>query len=365
MELNKQNQTAGDNAHQSQIENVNQITVLQGITEERAREIFQEMNRQAMANYTQDAYTEAIRRVRILEKLVMDRTEKVDGMLDAFRDPAFQILLAEAQKRAAATEREADYELLSELLVCHVQKGKNKINRAGINRAVEIVGDIDTSALCALTVAYSAEAFVPASGNITKGLSALNDLFEKVMYDDLPAGNEWIDHLELLGAVRISAFGSMGKIHEHYAKKLNGYTCAGIKKDSDDYERTVSILNEANVDTKIVVNHELLDGYVRLSIMSEEQIDDLTYESKANRVPISKEEKQALKQICSMYVKDIGIIEAVNRAFAEQWSMFPAWVKLSEWWDGLKQPFRVTQLGRILAYTNAKRCEPHLPDFID
>ena len=82
------------------------------------------MNKQAMASYTQDAYGEALRRIGKLENLVMKKANEVDGVLEAFSDPAFQILLAEAQKRAAATEREVDYQLLSELLVCHVQKGK-------------------------------------------------------------------------------------------------------------------------------------------------------------------------------------------------------------------------------------------------
>ena len=51
-----------------------------------------------MAHYTQDAYAEALRRIAILENSVMKRAEEVDGVIEAFGDPAFQILLAEAQK---------------------------------------------------------------------------------------------------------------------------------------------------------------------------------------------------------------------------------------------------------------------------
>ena len=196
MEISKQNQTAGDNAQQVQVGDVTNLTIVNGITEQRARDIFREMNQQAVANYSQDAWAEALRRIRILETLVMEKVEKMDDVLVAFGDPAFQVLLAEAQKRAAATEREVDYKLLSELLVCHVKKGACRINRAGINRAVEIVGDIDTTALCALTVAHAFESFFPNTGEILNGLWLLDNMFKKLMYEDLPTGNRWLDHLD-------------------------------------------------------------------------------------------------------------------------------------------------------------------------
>jgi len=41
--------------------------------------------------------------------------EEVNGALEAFADPSFQILLVEAQKATVSTERSADYDLLSEL----------------------------------------------------------------------------------------------------------------------------------------------------------------------------------------------------------------------------------------------------------
>lgn len=44
MEISRQNQTAGDNAQQVQVGNATNLTIVNGITEQRARDIFREMN---------------------------------------------------------------------------------------------------------------------------------------------------------------------------------------------------------------------------------------------------------------------------------------------------------------------------------
>lgn len=122
MESSKQIQKAGDGSHQLQMVNP---TFNIGITEERAREIFSEMNAIARQNYTQDAYELAMKRVGMFEELLMNKIEQVDGMLEAFRDPSFQFLLVEAQKRAAASDRESDFEMLTELLAHRVEKNSD------------------------------------------------------------------------------------------------------------------------------------------------------------------------------------------------------------------------------------------------
>lgn len=152
MESSKQIQKAGDGSHQVQMVNP---TLNVGITEERAREIFSEMNAIARQNYTQDAYELAMKRVGMFEELLMNKVEQVDGMLEAFRDPSFQFLLVEAQKRAAASDRECDFEMLTELLAHRVEKNSDRKAKASISKAVEIVDQIDDDALCGLTLVYA------------------------------------------------------------------------------------------------------------------------------------------------------------------------------------------------------------------
>ena len=174
MENSKQSQKAGENSQQYQAET---IIINQGVTEERVRAIFSELIPSALQAYTSDAYALANQRIGKLEDHVWPKLDKVDGLLQSFADPAFQILLRKAQQAAAASEREDDYALLSELLVCHVQKGSDRKNRAGISRAIEIIDQIDNDALCALTIHYAITNFRPITGKCIEGLQVFNSIF--------------------------------------------------------------------------------------------------------------------------------------------------------------------------------------------
>lgn len=142
MEEVNQLQKAGKDSHQIQIGNV--IINSAGITEERARAVFNEMIPQALANYTEEAQKIATERVNKLEERIMPQINQVEGLLPAFADPAFQVLLRKAQQKAAITERENDYDLLTELLVCHVQKGNDILmqNDAFLNYQIFLSSNI-------------------------------------------------------------------------------------------------------------------------------------------------------------------------------------------------------------------------------
>ena len=199
--INKQSQKGGDQSTNIQAE---QMVVHVGIDEKRAREVFQEMNLQLRQDYTQEALEVANARVSEFENSLMPKMEKVDGALEAFADPSFQLLLVDAQKTAASTERPADYDLLSELLVHRFKEGDNRIARAGISLAVDVVDKVSDEALLGLTVAHAVNSFQPVTGDINQGLDVLNDLFGKVIYGELPLGDDWLDHLDILNAVRLS-----------------------------------------------------------------------------------------------------------------------------------------------------------------
>ena len=48
----------------------------------------------------------------------------------------------------------------------------------------------------------------------------------------LPTDNSWIEHLEILDTIRINSMGHFLSLEEFYSKVLEGYTLAGIRKDS-------------------------------------------------------------------------------------------------------------------------------------
>ena len=361
MTNNKQVQKAGDGSYQIQTEN---ITINTGITEQRAREIFREMYQIAKQNYTKDAYEIACKRVKMFEDLLMTKVEQVDGMLESFRDPSFQFLLVEAQKKAAASEREPDYALLCELLATRVQRKQERKIRAGISRAVQIVDEIDDDALCALTVIYSISKFIPQSSLVADGLNTLNEFYGSIITQSLPIGEEWIDHLDILGAFRKSPLGSMPKLEQYFIKKFDGYVCIGIEKDSPNHIKAMEILKQIHLSDSFLVDNELLDGYVRISVTNKNTIDELIVIRGNTPSPIWEEEKTALKQIYELYVNDTNLQNQVNERFIELLDSYDILRTLRAWWNSFSIAFDITMVGALLAFTNAKRCYPELPDML-
>lgn len=359
-------QKAGEGSQQLQ---AGTMIVNVGIDEKRAREIYQEMNLQLRKDYSQEAFEIASSRILDFENKLMPKMEAVDGALEAFADPSFQLLLVEAQKTAAATERPADYDLLAELLLHRFQKGENRVTRAGISRAVEIVDEISDDALLGLTVFHSVSFFSPVSGDVMQGLRTLNDLFGKIIYGSLPIGNDWLDHLDILDAVRISSIGGLKKIDQIYPKKLAGYIELGIEKESESYNKALEILKANGLAPNILVPHPLNSDFVRMNIQNREQIDStalqkLIIQNKQPsilEIPTSEAQKKAMNSIYDLYKQDAAIKQKNTKQLMEEWNKLPNLKKLREWWDKLSSGIQITSVGRVLAHSNAQRCDKNLP----
>lgn len=363
---NKKIQNGGEN---SQLMQADSMVVNLGIDEKRAREIYQEMNLQLKKDYTQEAFEVANSRVTEFENSLMPKMEEVDGALEAFADPSFQLLLVEAQKTAAATERPADYDLLSELLIHRFKKGENRVTRAGINRAVEIVDNISDDALLGLTVSHAVTTFYPVSGEIHQGLDVLNDLFGKLLYGELPTGTDWLDHLDILDAARINSFGSKKKVQQYYPEVLAGYVEVGIEKESESYNQAVEILNNENLPLNILAVHPFNDNFLRINVTSKSDISSLRLRHQVNNngniihipVPLSEQQKTAINSVYELYKKDENIKQANIKKFMEEWDKRPNLKILREWWDNIGAGFQITSVGKVLAHSNAQRCDKTLP----
>lgn len=363
MEINKQSQTAGDNSQQWQLGNVTNLTVVNGITEQRAREIFHEMNEIARRDYTSDAYEVALKRVTMFESLLMEKVQKVDGILEEFADPSFQYLLADAQRRAAASEREADYTTLTELLESRVKHKENRKIRAGISQAVRIVDEIDDDALCALTVYYFYKRIIPLAGICKDGLDCLEACAKKLLETNLPYGNTWLDHLELFNAIRRIYFTSQPKLEETLYRNLSGYICVGINKSSDIYTKAVDLLSKYELPANILVDHELLEGYVRIPVSCMDQLEKIRMDSGTSS--IERQQISALSQIWSYYSKDKTLLEKVKKNFLSELQKRPTLNRIKMWWNSIPMEMEITQVGAVLAHANARRLDSSVPDFLE
>lgn len=365
--INKQSQEAGDNSQQWQANNMTVVNV--GIDEKRAREICQEMHLQLKKEYTEEALEVAKSRVNELENRLLSKMSSIEGALEVFADPGFQMLLIEAQKTAACTEREADYDLLSELLVQRFQKGGNRKTRAGISRAVKIVDEISDDALLGLTILHSVGSFIPTSGGIREGLSILNHLYGSLFSADLPVGDEWLEHLEVLGAVRIINFSQPNKIDQIFPKILFGYVENGIYKNSETHNKIVELLQNNGLPENILIEHELNSDYIRLPLVNEEDIETLALfrtiiiddQSIPIEIPLTDEQKTIIRSIYDLYDKDADVRRRNEIRIMEEWDKYPNLKKLRQWWDNINIGLKLTSTGKVLAHSNAQRCNKRLP----
>ncbi|HCE53637.1 MAG TPA: hypothetical protein DER05_00985 [Lutibacter sp.] len=363
---NKQNQKAGDNSQQLQAD---KMIVNIGIDEKRAREIYQEMNLQLRSDYSQEALTIANSRVEEFENRLLPKMEAVEGALESFADPSFQLLLVEAQKTAASTERPADYDLLAELLIHRFQKGENRIIRAGISRAVEIVDEISDDALLGLTVFHSVSNFFPASGDIHQGLDVLNELYGKILYGKLPTGNEWLDHLDILDAVRVNSIGNLKKIQQYYPEMLVGYIEVGIEKETENYNKAMELITSNRLPQNILVDHALNNSFSRINLSNKNQIDSLTLQQQITHngnkliipIQLTEEQKNAIKSIYILYKQDETIKQQNIKILMEEWDKRQNLKILKEWWDSIGTSIQITSVGKVLAHSNAQRCDKNLP----
>lgn len=358
----KQVQNAGDASTQMQAGIIN---FYNGIDEKRAREIIDEKLQELMSTYTIEAHELMKARIKKLEDELIPKLVK-QKLLDSLADPSIQLLLLDASKSAASTERATDTELLSELLIHRIEKGENRNVRAGISRAVKIVDEISDEALLGLTVMHAVERYRPVCTQLDDGLKILSNLFENIIYGQLPQGKKWLDHLDILDAIRILPLTKNNSIKEIYTNAMSGFTDVGIVKSSESYKKAIEILEKANLSENLLIPHDLRDGYVRLGIMNIERLDLVRLVENDNGIinvkKLNEEQKQAYRDVYALYERDEMKLQANKDAFMERWNKYDSLKNVNEWWNSITDGLSITSVGEALAHANAKRCEPQLPE---
>ncbi|MDD4796089.1 MAG: hypothetical protein PHG03_06050 [Bacilli bacterium] len=367
-----QTQKAGNGAQQIQVETV---IVNNGLTELQVREIIKsEIDKTLKEN---QIFAEDIARKRLdtYTDVLLPKLIKAN-MLDAFKEPAIQMLYKNTQRTAISTERENDYSILSELLTYRVVNNSNTSKKASIEKAVGLVNNVTDEALLGLTVHYCVN-MIPMDGDISEGLNILNGLYCKIIKNQqLPASDEWLDNLEILGLGRIETISSMKKIHDLYFEKLIGYTSAGIEKNSESHKEVVNMLQSNNIPLDILVEHELNPNHVRLNISAEQGIENIEVLRKINvknktskhtevLIKLTTEQKNILRNVFDKYKNDSKSVELIKNNFIAKFKEYQYLNMYGEWWDKNTKPaFILNSVGKVLAHMNAKRLYEDFPDLV-
>ena len=397
MEINKSEQTAGDNSTQVQAGTVNNYyntttTNIIGIDEERARTICKEEYAIAKANWTQEAQGIAQERVIALEDKLIPKMQQHDETLKIFGDPAFQFVLRKAQISAASSGEEKDLDILSELIVHRAEQNGNRERTLGITKAIEIIDQIPESSLIGLSTFYAIHRYVPESFDIHQGLKTLDNLYKSIINDtELPVGTQWIENLDVLSAVRMGSSGiqSFKKMEEFLSKKL---ACLpiGIERYSTEYNKIllelhnvslydpkeeITELNEDNGDNKKILKikiplfkeHPLREGFLICTYPPEAFTEGNSISFKVNLgaqeldIPLNQEQLLAFKHLSEITYKDGRNVESLTSKLIKEWDNYEDLKNVRIWWNQLPIFFTITPIGVAIANAYIRTKYPAIP----
>ena len=395
MEINKSEQTAGDNSTQVQAGTVNNYyntTNIVGIDEERARTICKEEYAIAKANWTQEAQGIAQERVMALEDKLIPKMKQHDETLKIFGDPAFQFVLRKAQISAASSGEERDLDMLSELIVHRAEQNGNRERTLGISKAIEIIDQIPESSLIGLSSFYAINNYVPESFDIHQGLKTLDNLYKSILNDiELPVGTQWIENLDVLSAVRMGSSGiqSFKKMEEFLSNQL-AYLPMGIERNSQEYNEILSELhkvglydpkeeiaelNEDNGDNKkalkiempLFKEHPLREGFLICAYPPEAFTEGNSISVKVNLgaqeldIPLNREQFLAFKHLSEITYKDGRNVESLTSKLIKEWDNYENLKNVRIWWNQLPIFFTITPIGVAIANAYIRTKYPNIP----
>jgi hypothetical protein len=395
MEINKSEQTAGDNSTQVQAGTVNNYyntTNIVGIDEERARTICKEEYAIAKANWTQEAQGIAQERVMALEDKLIPKMKQHDETLKIFGDPAFQFVLRKAQISAASSGEERDLDMLSELIVHRAEQNGKRERTLGITKAIEIIDQIPESSLIGLSTFYAIDRYEPKSFDIHQGLKTLDNLYKSILNDiELPVGTQWIENLDVLSAVRMGSSGiqSFKKMEEFLSNQL-AYLPMGIERNSQEYNEILSELhkvgfydpkeeiaelNEDNGDNKKVLKiemplfkeHPLREGFLICAYPPEAFTEGNSISIKVNLgaqeldIPLNREQFLAFKHLSEITYKDGRNVESLTSKLIKEWDNYENLKNVRIWWNQLPIFFTITPIGVAIANAYIRTKYPTIP----
>lgn len=338
----RQEQRAGDDS--LQIQAGRDINV--GVSEDRAREIARDTAQEVLSSFTHEANAVIQDRILKLDDRVIAALVR-ENRLQVFADPGFQRTYRKAQEGAAASERDADYDLLAALLVDRAERGAQRTIRAGIERSIEIVDRIDEEALRGLTVFQAVMQYSPMAGDIDLGLQTMNRLLGQLLNGPLPEGGEWLDHLDVLDAVRLNSMGELRKFKDFWpTAHMPGYMSAGAVDLTAPKTLTMGPL----ALPWMVEPHKLKEGFVRISAPSKSVFTGYYSSTPPSIVQHLAEEADAIFHLSE-------IDETCREPLMGHIRAIPKLKAIEEWWDQISGAVTVTAVGRVLARANAERLD--------
>lgn len=356
MSTNKQTQKSGDYSPQTQIGTLNI-----GVDEKRVREVFNEMISVALKDFSIEAQEVGIQRSHIFEEILLEKMIRTNT-LEALKDPAIQLQLVEAQKIAISTDKEQDYDMLSELMIQRFKSGDDRHKITGISKAIEAVDKLSDESLQGLTLLFAITRYLPISNDLITALERLDSLYADLIYSSLPTGEDWVDSLDIHSAVRISSVGSMLNFEDFWYQQLDGCLKRGILIDSEDYVTSVDKLSTVGLMKSVLVKSA--DSlYVKLPIVNKDAIKDLKTNQNGMFIELDEKQISVLEEIYDLYEE----ADKSKEEFSILMAKYPSISTARDWWSQniTNYSFKITTVGIALAQTNSLRIDSSLPKVVN
>lgn len=333
-----------------------------GITEERARLICREEYEKVLAEWSFEAGVLVEKRVQKLEDKLLPKMIAQDETLKIFGDPSFQLLIRKAQISAACSEREDDYEMLAELLLHRSEQNDNRERRLGITKAVEIVDQLDESALRGLATVLAMSRIVPTSDSPMEALNAWNYIISMAIDDKpLPVGLSWIEHLDLLSAVRMGLKNINGfkRSDDFISEQLPKFFYLGLSFDDEKLKDLKGRFIACGLPLSCFKKHDFKKGYEKLCLYNE--VDDIRIIANGQELPLTSEQKALVSEAKTLMQTRGNEDQELTSGFWNLWNAFPGLKMAREWWDTLPISFTFTPVGLALANAYIHGKDPSVP----
>lgn len=338
--MSKASQKAGPNSTQVTVAGDMNL----GLTVDEGIQIARLVAQQVIQEYAASALEVAHQRIDEFDQKLVDLLDQTEA-LSMLGDPAFQILMKKAQRSAAASGRPEDLDRLAQLLNERATQ-VDRIRQAATDQAVQVVDLVADEALAALTMSRFMQLQWALDGELHSGLDRFERFASALMEMSLPTGEEWVEHLDSLGLVRISRSEHFNSASEVLSRTLPGYVCRGV--DGSDVEA----MNGARSAIKHLplIEHELKPGFFRFPFSSEDQVRQIQ-EQHADLLPSVQELLDAAATHTGFPEADAALTPRLMNEFEKR----EASGSLIAWWVSQTLAYRFTPAGTVLASANSKR----------
>jgi hypothetical protein len=180
---------------------------------------------------------------------------------------------------------------------------------------------------------------------IEAGLDQLETAFAKIVDGPLPVDADWLDHLDILDAVRLSNGRGMPEFDGLIPGNMIGYVAPGIPASDVTYPGFPRDENWA-----LICDHELLPEYLRAPAVS---LDQLRTRLRARNFDeyVTGRAIEWASSVMGLGKRDRDAVAALLGEVHRR----PILHLVASWWDSIPNSVSLTPVGRSLATANAFR----------